>query len=53
LSKILYMVGAVVGGALGWWIGERVGLMTAFFLSLVGTAVGIYLARRFGRHYLP
>jgi apolipoprotein N-acyltransferase len=51
LSRILYLVGATVGGAIGWWIGERVGVMTAFFLGLVGTAAGIYVGRRIGRRY--
>jgi uncharacterized membrane protein YbhN (UPF0104 family) len=52
LSGILYLIGATVGGALGWWIGERAGFMSAFFLSLVGTAIGIYASRRITRHYL-
>jgi hypothetical protein len=42
---------STLGSALGWWIGERAGLMTAFFLSLVGTAVGVYASRRIVRQY--
>ena len=51
LSRMLYLVGAVVGGAVGWWAGERAGVMVAFFLSLVGTAAGIYFGRRIGKRY--
>ena len=46
MSKLLAFVGATIGGALGWWLGARVGMMTAFFLSVVGTAAGVYVGRR-------
>jgi len=39
-------VGASIGGALGWWVGDREGLFTAFLVSMVGTGVGLYLGRR-------
>jgi hypothetical protein len=45
MNKLLGWIGATLGGALGWWAGARVGLMTAFLLSVVGTGVGIYLGR--------
>ncbi len=35
-----------MGGSLGWWLGARHGIMTAFIISMVGTGVGLYLARR-------
>jgi hypothetical protein len=40
-------LGATVGGWIGWAVGEHVGLMTAYMLSVVGTAVGVYGGRRF------
>ncbi|HVH66416.1 MAG TPA: hypothetical protein VM716_00965 [Gemmatimonadales bacterium] len=46
MSKLLTLVGASVGGAIGWWLGARIGVMTAFFVSMVGTGVGIYAGRR-------
>jgi uncharacterized membrane protein YeaQ/YmgE (transglycosylase-associated protein family) len=51
MSGILYLVGATLGGWIGWAIGERFGFMTAFFVSLVGSALGVYAARRITRHY--
>jgi len=39
------MLGATVGGAIGWWLGARVGIMTAFIVSMVGTGLGIYAGR--------
>jgi len=53
LKKLLGIVGATVGGALGWWLGDRGGMMTAFMLSIVGTALGVYAATRIAREYLP
>lgn len=46
MSKLLTFLGATVGGAIGWWLGARVGIMTAFMLSTVGTGVGVYAGRR-------
>lgn len=50
MNKWLAFLGATVGGALGWWLGERIGLMTAFLVSILGTAVGVYFGRRLARH---
>lgn len=47
------MVGATIGGGIGWWFGAQVGIMTAFIVSMVGTGVGIYWGRRVAREYLP
>ena len=51
MNKLLVLVGSTLGGAIGWWAGERVGLMTAFMLSMVGTGLGIYGGRRVAQHY--
>jgi hypothetical protein len=52
LGKLLYFCLTMLGGWIGWALGERFGLMTAFFLSLVGTAFGIYASHRITRSYL-
>lgn len=36
----------------GWWIGERSGMLTAFLLSSLGSAVGVYVGWRIHRDYL-
>ena len=46
MSKLLAVLGATVGGAIGWWLGARVGTMTAFIVSTVGTGLGVYAGRR-------
>ncbi len=48
MIKLLAWVGASLGGAIGWWAGDRFGLFSAFILSMVGTGVGLYLGRRMG-----
>lgn len=46
MVKMIVLIGATAGGALGWWIGSRFGIMAAFALSVIGTAAGVYFARR-------
>ena len=52
MSKLFILVGATLGGAIGWWLGVRVGIMTAFIVSMVGTGCGIYVGRRFAESVL-
>jgi hypothetical protein len=51
MAKVLVFVGSTAGGALGWWIGATVGIMTAFIISMVGTGAGIYAGRWIAREY--
>lgn len=51
MAKLLGFIGATVGSAVGWWLGERVGIMTAVVVSAVGTGVGIWAGRRLAGHY--
>jgi hypothetical protein len=53
MKKLLTLLGATAGGAVGWWLGALVGTMTAFLVGVVGTAAGVYAAARFTREYLP
>jgi len=52
MSKLIGFIGATLGGSVGWWIGAHVGLMTAFFLMIVGTGAGTYAGRRVVTTYL-
>lgn len=52
MAKILNLCGMCVGGWLGWVIGARVGFFTAFIVSVVGSAAGLYAAIRVTRHFL-
>ncbi len=53
MIRLLGMISAILGSALGWWIGARIGFMTAFFLSILGTGAGLFYGTRFAREWLP
>ncbi|HEX6573769.1 MAG TPA: hypothetical protein VF042_02270 [Gemmatimonadaceae bacterium] len=46
MNKLLATVGMTIGGYIGWAGGALVGTFTAFTFSIVGTAAGLYAARR-------
>lgn len=46
MKKLLVLVYSTVGSAIGWWLGARVGIMTAFIISMVGLGVGMWLGAR-------
>ena len=39
-------VGGSVGGWIGWGVGAHIGLLTAYVLSVVGSALGVFGGRR-------
>ena len=51
MKKLLVLVGSTLGSALGWWLGARVGIMTAFTVSMVGLGVGIWVGARLARNF--
>ena len=53
MRKLLAVIGTTLGGYLGWILGAPVGTVTAFAVSMVGTAAGLYAARRVAQHLLP
>jgi cadmium resistance protein CadD (predicted permease) len=52
VTKLLIFIAATIGGSIGWWLGAFVGIMTAFMVSIVGTAAGVYIARRWASGYI-
>lgn len=50
--KLVIYSAIVIFGWIGWAIGARFGLMTAFILSCVGSFAGIYVGWRINRDYL-
>ena len=51
MKTILVLLGSSLGGWAGWVLGEHFGMMAAFMVSMVGTALGVYAARWFIREY--
>jgi hypothetical protein len=52
MKKVLVILSISIGGWIGWWFGEYFGFMTAYFLSVVGAAAGLYFSRKIMRRYL-
>ena len=53
MKGFLNYFGMSVGGWIGWAIGAQLSIFTAFMVSMVGTAVGLYSTRRLIRRRLP
>ena len=51
MNKLLGWLGGFVGSWIGWVLGARFGIFSAFLLSVVGLALGIYLGRRLADRY--
>ena len=50
MGKLLAFVGSTIGGYAGWALGARVGgTFTAFVVSMIGTGLGLYYGRRYGK----
>ena len=43
MNRLLIFIGMTIFGWVGWWIGAKVGFMTAFVLSMVGMGSGTIL----------
>lgn len=52
MNKLCIFIGMTVFGSIGWWLGEKVGFMTAFIASGIGSMAGVYIGWRINRDYL-
>jgi len=52
MARLLGLMGATAGSALGWWLGEHVGFMTAFLTSMIRTEAGLYFEQQIADTYL-
>ena len=53
MKGIMNFMGMTVGGWIGWAIGAKVSIFTAFIVSTVGTGVGLYYANKVTRALMP
>ena len=51
MNKLFIFIGMTVLGSIGWWLGAKVGFMTAFGLSGIGSILGVYVGWRINRDY--
>jgi hypothetical protein len=54
MNRMMMFVGMTLGGSVGWWAGDYVGLelMGTFLVSSLGSFAGVYLTWRIMRDYL-
>jgi len=52
VNKLCIFVGVMVLGWVGWWIGAKIGFMTAYMLGGISSVVGVYVGWRINRDYL-
>jgi hypothetical protein len=53
VKTMIVVIGSTITGSIGWVIGKSFGVMTAWMLSVVGTAIGVYYTRKWAAEYLP
>ncbi|HVD06563.1 MAG TPA: hypothetical protein VNB89_11110 [Gemmatimonadaceae bacterium] len=51
MTKLIIFIAATIGGAIGWWLGEGVGIMTAFMVSTVFSGIGIYYGKKLAQRF--
>lgn len=51
MKKLVISISSTVVSTIGWAIGAKAGIMTAFILSMVGLGVGIYYGARLAKHW--
>lgn len=53
MKRLVDFLGLTVGGWIGWFVGAPISLFTAIMVSIVGSGVGMYFARKAARRFLP
>ena len=51
MNKLLITIGVFLFGWIGWWIGSRYSFTTAYFLSFLGSLVGVYVGWWVNRYF--
>ncbi len=52
MKKVIILLAVTILGGVGWEMGAYFGLGMAWFLSSVGSLVGVYIGWRIGQAYL-
>lgn len=53
MKGILNLMGMTIGGWIGWAVGARISVFTAYMVSTVGAGIGLYAAIRVTKALLP
>ena len=52
MRVVLASIFATIAGAIGWWLGDFVGIFTALIVSSITGAIGWYIGARIAREHL-
>ena len=52
MKKIILLISITIFGWIGWWLGDHIGIMTAYLVSFVGSLFGVYVGVRINQDYL-
>jgi hypothetical protein len=52
MKKLLIIIWISIGGWIGWWIGEHFGIMSAYLLSVAGSAAGLYFGKKIMTNFM-
>ena len=52
MPRMFSFIGGTLGGYAAWAGGALIGRSTALIMSIVGTGLGMYYGRKFGKMYL-
>ncbi|SHO43718.1 hypothetical protein [Desulfopila aestuarii] len=52
MKKLILFIMISLFGSIGWWLGAFVGIMTAYFVSVAGSLVGVYVGVKINQAYL-
>ena len=53
MTRLLALLVGSITGTIGWWLGAKIGIITAIVLSLFATAGGMYYATKWARENMP
>ncbi|GAB4337415.1 MAG: hypothetical protein Kow0089_08630 [Desulfobulbaceae bacterium] len=50
MKKLVLLVTISLGGWIGWMLGDRYGLMTAYWIGFAGSLLGVWVGCRINRN---
>jgi hypothetical protein len=51
MIKLFCWIGVCVGGAIGWWLGAKLGFGWAFAISSIGSIAGVFVGWKIADEY--
>jgi len=52
MKKLTLLISITILGWIGWWLGDHIGIMTAYWVSFIGSLLGVYVGVLINQNYL-